>query len=78
MIPDSFNNSMCTTIAYTEPFGGYSSEVGFTRSRAVKHDITDEYVMFCGEAAVGGWINDDLSSGEPLADVVVCITLDRG
>ena len=76
MVPDPFNNSVCTAIAYTESFSGYSPEVGFTRGRAVKHNITDQHVVFSGEAAVGGWINDDLSTGEPLADIVVCITLD--
>ena len=76
MVPDTFNNGVRTAIADAEPFSGDSPEVGFTRGRAVEHNIADQYVVFCGEATVGGWVNDDLSAGEPFTDIVVGITLD--
>ena len=67
---------MCAAIAYTKPFSGYSPEVGFTRGGAIKYYITDQHVVFCSEAAVGRRVNDYLSTGETLAYIVVCITLD--
>ena len=76
MVPDTFNNGVRTAIADTEPFSGDPPEVGFSRGCAVEHNIADQYVVFCGEATVGGWINDYLSAGEPFTDIVVGITLD--
>ena len=75
MISDSFDDGRGTTVPYTETFRGNTPEIGFSASSAVKHDVTNKNVFFSNERAFFWWVNGNFSTGQSLADKIVCISL---
>ena len=76
--PTPFDNRGGAGVANSEPLARHAVEESLAGSRAVKHDVADQDVLFRHE--VGPLRRDrrsDSSAGESLADVIVGVAFER-
>ena len=76
VVTDTFDDGFDTRVADAEALTGHACDVGFTLGRAVEADVTRDDVFVRDEWRFLRRMDDDLRTGEALAEVVVGITGD--
>ena len=71
MVADSLDDSRNAGITHAEPFPGHTADIGFTIYRAIKRDITDNYVFLRNKFGVFLRNDNDLAAGKSFSDIVI-------
>ncbi len=77
VVAGALDDGQRAAVADAEPLAGAAAEEGPAAGRAVERDVADEDVVLGDERRDLGREDDDLAAGEPLADVVVGVALER-
>ena len=73
MVAQTFDYGFGAGVAHGKAFSGHAVEVGFAAGSPVKRDVADQDILFRQERGRARRVDDDLSAGEPLADVIVSV-----
>ena len=74
MIADTLNNSSSSGISDTETFSCHTIDECLTACRTVQCYVTDNVVLILFEVYSCRWINDQLSAGKSLSEIIVGIS----
>ncbi len=77
VIPDPLDNGRGSGVSDRKSLARNAAEIGLASGRAVKHGIPDNDVFFRSEVRILRRINNDLSSGESFARVIVRVSFKR-
>src|SRR6185369_3491774 len=76
MIADALHDRVDSAVTHAEALAGNAAHVGLAARRAVERDVADDDVLLGHEYARAGRIDRELAAREPLAPVVVGVTLE--
>ena len=77
VVAGPFDDGLRPAVADAEPLAGPAAEERPAARRPVERDVADQDVVLGDEPRRPGREDDDLAAGEPLADVVVGVALER-
>jgi len=62
-----------TGIAHRETLARNTPKIAFARNRSVKHGVANDDRFFGRNAAIGGRTDDDASSRQAFADIIIAL-----
>ena len=74
MIADTFYNSACTGVTDTEPLSCHTVNERLTTGCTIERHISDDDVFICCKVCILRRINNNFTTGKPLAKIIVAVT----
>ena len=75
MVPHALDHGHRAGVADAEAFPGGAAEVGLAAGGPIEGHVAGDDVVFRGKRTFGVGIEDELTAGKPLAEVVVAVAL---
>ena len=77
MIAGAFDDGDGAAVADAEPLARHAADVGLAAGRAVERHVADDDVLFRRERRLRRRQHDELSAGQPFADIIVGVAFER-